>query len=101
MRQSRYTGKSRAKRYTRRFTRQLFFHSHHVLEIGPTRKHAQWKGTKSQIWDKETIRNQDAIVIATHHKAFDLPQLANWASLIIDTRNAMAAVEGPATIVKA
>ncbi len=47
------------------------------------------------------IGSQDAVVIATHHQTVDLDQLATWASLIIDSRNAMARVPGPATIVKA
>ncbi len=73
----------------------------HVPEIGPTREHAKWRGVKSLPWDEETLRRQDAVVIATHHRAFDLPQLAAWAPLVIDTRNAMKGIPGPAIIVKA
>ena len=44
----------------------------------------------------------DAVVIATHHAAFDLPLLATHADLIIDTRNAMAGVTTrPGQVVKA
>jgi UDP-N-acetyl-D-glucosamine dehydrogenase len=80
---------------------EVSYHDPHVPEIGPTREHAKWQGVKSQAWNEETIRSQDAVVIATHHKVFDLPQLASWASLVIDTRNAMKDIQGPATIVKA
>ena len=77
------------------------YYDPHVLEIGPTREHAKWKGVKSQPWDEKIIRSQDAIVIATHHKAFDLDQLAAWAPLIVDTRNAMKGVKGDAITTKA
>ena len=77
------------------------YYDPYVPEIGPTREHAKWQGVKSQPWNEETLRRQDAIVIATHHKAFDLDQLACWASLIIDTRNAMQEIKSTATVVKA
>jgi len=80
---------------------EVSYYDPHVLEIGPTREHAKWKGVKSQPWDEKTIRSQDVIVIATHHKAFDLDQLAAWAPLIVDTRNAMKNVQGDAVITKA
>ena len=80
---------------------EVSYHDPHVPEIGPTREHANWKGVKSQPWSEEIIRQQDAIVIATNHKACDLDQLASWGELIIDTRNAMSEIEGTATVVKA
>jgi len=80
---------------------KVAYHDPHVPEIGSTREHANWEGILSLPWNEEIIRHQDAIVIATHHKAFDLRQLADWACLIIDTRNAMAGVDGSATVVKA
>jgi len=73
----------------------------HVPKIGPTREHAQWQGLQSASWNEQTIQQQDAVVIATHHKAVNLDQLATWAPLIIDTRNAMAAITGTAVVVKA
>ena len=80
---------------------EVSYYDPHVPEIGPTREHAKWQGVKSQPWSEEIIRSQDVIVIATNHKAVDLNQLALWTSLIIDTRNAMNGIEGPATVVKA
>ncbi len=80
---------------------EVSYHDPHVPEIGTTREHAKWQGVKSLAWSEEMIRQQDAVVIATHHKAFDLQALASWATLIIDTRNAMKDVQGPATIIKA
>lgn len=80
---------------------EVAYHDPHVPEIGPTREHAKWLGVKSLPWDEETIRRQDAIVIATHHRAFDLAQLAEWAQLIVDTRNAMALTDKSPNVVKA
>jgi UDP-N-acetyl-D-glucosamine dehydrogenase len=77
------------------------YHDPHVPEIGPTREHAKWQGTKSLAWSEETLRSQDCIVIATNHKAFDLAELAEWAALIIDTRNAMTGISGKAIVIKA
>ena len=77
------------------------YYDPHVPQIGPTREHAKWQGTRSVVWSEQTIRTHDCIVIATHHKAYDLSQLAAWAPLIIDTRNAMAGIDGRAIVVKA
>jgi UDP-N-acetyl-D-glucosamine dehydrogenase len=70
------------------------YYDPHVPEIGPTREHAKWKGHRSLAWTEETIRAQDCIVIVTNHKAVNLQELADWAPLIVDTRNAMAKVKG-------
>jgi len=69
------------------------FHDPHVPVIGTTREHMNWAGNKSLDWTPENLAAQDCIVIATHHAAFDLTELATYADLIIDTRNAMAGVE--------
>lgn len=73
----------------------------HVPEIGPTREHAKWKGHRSIEWTEANIRAQDCIVIVTNHKAVNLQELAGWAPLIVDTRNAMAKVKGGAVVLKA
>jgi UDP-N-acetyl-D-glucosamine dehydrogenase len=77
------------------------YHDPHIPQIGPTREHANWLGTRSLPWTEAYLRGQDCVVVATHHKAFNLAQLADWAALIIDTRNAMAGVPGSAMVVKA
>jgi UDP-N-acetyl-D-glucosamine dehydrogenase len=76
------------------------YYDPHVPEIGPTREHAKWKGHRSLAWSEETIRAQDCIVIVTNHKAVNLQELADWATLIVDTRNAMAKVKGSGKILK-
>lgn len=80
---------------------QVGYHDPHVLEIGPTREHAKWKGLRSVAWSRETIAKTDAVVISTNHKAVNLTELATWASLVIDTRNAMRGVRGSARVVTA
>jgi UDP-N-acetyl-D-glucosamine dehydrogenase len=77
------------------------YHDPYIPEIGPTREHANWQGTRSVAWNRDTICRADAVVIATNHKALNLAELANWAGLIIDTRNAMCDVHGPAVVMTA
>jgi len=80
---------------------EVSYYDPHVPEIGPTREHARWRGVRSVAWSRELIEQQDAVVISTNHKAVDLKVLATWASLIIDTRDAMRVISGPAAVVKA
>ena len=42
--------------------------------------------SKSISLNKKTIRNYDAVVIATDHDSFDYEIIKNYAKLIIDTR---------------
>ncbi len=69
---------------------EVAYHDPHVPMISPTRSHAHWAGTKSVAWNRETISSFDVVVIATAHKAVNYQELADWASCIVDTRNAMA-----------
>ena len=77
------------------------YHDQHVPVIGPTREHANWKGMTSAPWARETVTAADAVVISTAHKATNFAELAQWASLVIDTRDAMRHTAGPATVVRA
>jgi len=73
-----------------------------IVNSSPTREHAKWEGTRSVEWTEEEVRAADCIVISTRHKSIDYQQLANWADMVIDTRNAMAGVETkPGQVVKA
>ena len=74
------------------------YYDPHIPEIGPTREHAKWKGTRSVAWNRETITVHDAVVISTNHKAVNLVELGDWASLIIDTRDAMRNMHCKATV---
>ena len=55
-----------------------------------TREHSHWAGTCSVSWNRETLQGFDAVIIATNHQAVNYQELADWASCIVDTRNAMA-----------
>ena len=79
----------------KRLGAEVAYYDPHVPEVGPTREHMEWAGTRSVDWSEDVIRSFDCAVIATHHKAFDLGSLSAWSDLIVDTRNAMAAVETP------
>jgi UDP-N-acetyl-D-glucosamine dehydrogenase len=39
------------------------------------------------------VKSFDAAIIATNHQAVNYQELAEWASCIVDTRNAMAGVK--------
>jgi UDP-N-acetyl-D-glucosamine dehydrogenase len=45
---------------------------------------------KSERWNRKIISGFDAVLISTAHAAVNYQQLADWAPLIVDTRNVMA-----------
>lgn len=65
----------------------------HVPVIRPSREHGHWAGTKSVPWTKKSISGYDAVVVSTNHKKANNQELADWAQVIVDTRNAMADVK--------
>jgi UDP-N-acetyl-D-glucosamine dehydrogenase len=76
------------------------YHDPHIPEITPSREHGHLTGRRSV--PIETAGEYDAVVICTAHSAVDYGELGRRASLIIDTRNAMARVGGvKARVVKA
>ncbi len=66
------------------------YHDPYVPVIGATREHAHWAGKKSVTWDKATVASFDLVLIATNHDCVNYQELADWAPLIVDTRNAMS-----------
>jgi UDP-N-acetyl-D-glucosamine dehydrogenase len=70
------------------------YYDPYIPVIKPTREHAHWAGVQSVPWNEQTLRSFDAVLIATAHANVDYRQLASWASLIIDTRNAMKSIVG-------
>lgn len=62
----------------------------HVAEIPKTREYSHLMGMKSVSWDRQSISAFDAVLVATDHDNVDYADLAEWAPLIIDTRNAFA-----------
>ena len=65
------------------------YHDPHVPVIRPTREHSHWAGMKSVKWNRKTISGFDLVLISTAHDAVNYQQLADWAPLIVDTRNIM------------
>ncbi len=61
-----------------------------VPVIRPTREHGHWAGTPSIEWNRSTVATFDAVVISTVHVQVDHIALLNWASVIVDTRNALS-----------
>ncbi|MBA4147198.1 MAG: nucleotide sugar dehydrogenase [Verrucomicrobia bacterium] len=71
---------------------QVAYFDPHVPVIRPSREHSHWAGMQSISWNQQTIREFDAVVIATAHDAVNYKQLGKWVGTIVDTRNAMAGV---------
>lgn len=71
---------------------EVAYHDPYVPVIRPTREHPHWAGTKSVIWNRETVERFDAVIIATNHQSVNYRELANWSPCIVDTRNAMVGV---------
>ena len=80
---------------------QVAFYDPYIPVIRPSREHGHWAGTKCVSWDRQTVSEFDAVLIATAHQNVDYQQLGQWAQLIVDTRNAMKGSEASATVVKA
>jgi UDP-N-acetyl-D-glucosamine dehydrogenase len=72
---------------------KVAYYDPHIPVIRPTREHQHWTGTKSVKWDRRSISGFDLVLISTAHADVNYQQLAQWAPLIVDTRNAMARVK--------
>jgi UDP-N-acetyl-D-glucosamine dehydrogenase len=68
---------------------EVEYYDPYVPVIRPTREHSHWAGKKSVSWSKETVSGFDLVLIATNHANVNYDELAEWAPLIVDTRNAM------------
>ncbi|MDI7861668.1 nucleotide sugar dehydrogenase [Rhizobiaceae bacterium n13] len=66
------------------------YHDPHVPEIPRTREHGPLKGIHSVSIGEDNVRGFDAVLIATDHDAVDYKSIAQWAPLIVDTRNVFA-----------
>lgn len=72
---------------------KVAYYDPHVPVIRPSREHGHWAGTKSVPWTAKSVGSYDVVVISTNHKRTNNQQLADWAQVIVDTRNAMADVK--------
>ena len=71
------------------------YYDPYVPTIKPTREHSHLAGKNSVVWDRKTIASFDVVLIATNHTTVNYQELGEWARAIVDTRNAMAAVQSP------
>jgi UDP-N-acetyl-D-glucosamine dehydrogenase len=79
---------------------EVAYHDPHVPTFPRMRKHHI--DLDSVALTPELLANRDAVLIVTNHAAVDYELIGRQASLVVDTRNAMEAVNSPrARIVKA
>jgi UDP-N-acetyl-D-glucosamine dehydrogenase len=65
----------------------------HVPIIRPTREHPHWAGARSVAGDRATVAGFDVVVVATAPAGVNYREVADWVPRIVETRNAMAAVQ--------
>jgi UDP-N-acetyl-D-glucosamine dehydrogenase len=76
------------------------YHDPHVPEFPAMRRYSI--ALQSVPLDASTLRAADCVLVVTDHDAIDWPLVASQASLVVDSRNALARVPSPrARIVKA
>jgi UDP-N-acetyl-D-glucosamine dehydrogenase len=68
------------------------YYDPYVPVIKPTREHSHWAGKQSVTWNNDVIAAFDLVLIATNHHCVNYAELGDWASCIVDTRNAMAGI---------
>lgn len=79
---------------------RVAYHDPHIPKFAPMRKH-RFELESTPITEG-TLAGFDAAVIVTRHDGVDYSELGKRIPLIIDTRNAMAAIpDCPATVVRA
>jgi len=69
--------------------------------IPETREHAKLAGRKSIDFNEDSVDGYDLVLISTKHSKVDYQLLADHASIIVDTRNAMSGFSGKAKVLKA
>ena len=72
---------------------EVAYNDPHVPATPRTRAHNLHM--TSQPVTAEALRGYDAVVVATHHSAYDWQLVSDHARLVIDTRNALGGVSGP------
>ena len=77
------------------------YHDTFVPVIPHTREHDELAGRESIALTSENVAVYDAVLISTDHDDVDYHMIANNASLVVDTRNAMSEFSATAKIIKA
>lgn len=71
---------------------EVSYYDSNVPKIKPSREYAHWAGKESIEWNMSVIQEYDVVIIATDHSDINFEQLAEWAHLIVDTRDAMKGI---------
>ena len=71
---------------------EVAFYDSYIPTIPPTREHPEYIGRNSVEWNKASISEFDAVLIATNHSDINYHELADWSDCVIDTRNAMKGI---------
>jgi UDP-N-acetyl-D-glucosamine dehydrogenase len=81
---------------------KLSYSDPHIPRL-PKMRHYDVPELKSSELTKEYLAEQDCVLIVTDHSAFDYQFIVDHSRLIVDTRNALAAVKrtSDAIIIKA
>ncbi len=72
----------------------------HVPVVPKTREHADYAGVKSQSLNAAMLKEYDCVLIATDHLTVDYKLVAEYATCLVDTRNATNGIQEP-NIIKA
>ena len=76
----------------------VHYNDPHIPRL-PAMRHYPHLRMASQELTPEFLRSQDCVLIATNHSAYDWPWIAEHASLIVDTRNAMKDVHNARAVI--
>ena len=76
----------------------VVYHDPHIPSIKPNREYPELTGRVSH--PIEEASKCDLTLIATAHEVVDYTKLAGFASIIVDTRNAMKGIKGRAKVYK-
>ena len=80
---------------------EVVYHDPFFPTIPVTREHSQLAGRTSLDLRPEILSSVDAVIISTNHDGIDYQMMADHATLVVDTRNAMKDISGKAIVVKA
>ena len=73
---------------------EVEFYDPYVPVIRPTHGHSHWASKKSLSGIARLSKALILVLIATNHSCVNYHELGEWARCIVDTRNAMAPVNG-------
>jgi UDP-N-acetyl-D-glucosamine dehydrogenase len=68
------------------------YHDPHIPRLPTLRHHPELTGRASRPLTPEYLADQDCVLVATDHSAFDWPWIVSQSKLVVDTRNATKGV---------